>query len=98
MNLGVRGFCVLMATNNDQQKQQKIQMWSEKLAALEKEYLSVMEQRGEAAQAGDLTENAGYQILTEQGEVLSARIGETKKIIKDLGGDLSEETKTAPIV
>lgn len=75
----------------DKQKLQKIQMWSEKLAKLEEEYKSVMEQRGEAAQTGDLTENAAYQMLTEQGEVLSARIGETKKIIKDLGGDLDSD-------
>ena len=68
----------------------KILMWTEKLLALEKEYESIMEQRGEAAAMGDLRENAAYQMLTEQGEVLSARIGETKKIIKDLGGDLEE--------
>ena len=68
-------------------KQEKVKMWTEKLVVLEKEYETVMEQRGEAAQMGDLRENAAYQMLTEQGEVLSARIGETKKIIKDLGGD-----------
>lgn len=71
----------------DDQLKQKIRMWTEKLVNLEKEYESVMEQRGEAAAMGDLRENAAYQMLTEQGEVLSARIGETKKIIKDLGGD-----------
>lgn len=73
--------------NDDKLKQDKIKMWTEKLAGLEKEYESVMEQRGDAAAMGDLRENAAYQMLTEQGEVLSARIGETKKIIKDLGGD-----------
>lgn len=72
---------------NDNLKQEKIKMWTEKLINLEKEYESVMEQRGEAAAMGDLRENAAYQMLTEQGEVLSARIGETKKIIKNLGGD-----------
>lgn len=77
-------------------KQQKIQMWTEKLANLEKEYESTMQQRGEAAAMGDLRENAAYQMLTEQGEVLSVRIGETKKIIKDLGGDLAEESRTGP--
>lgn len=71
-------------------------MWTNKLAALEKEYESTMQQRGEAAQMGDLRENAAYQMLTEQGEVLSARIGETKKIIKDLEGNLTEETRTTP--
>lgn len=71
----------------DDQLKQKIKMWKDKLVNLEKEYESVMEQRGEAAAMGDLRENAAYQMLTEQGEVLSARIGETKKIIKDLGGE-----------
>lgn len=78
----------------DKLKIEKIKVWKDKLIALEKEYDSVMEQRGEAASMGDLRENAAYQMLTEQGEVLSARIGETKKIIKDLGGDVSEESRT----
>lgn len=62
-------------------------MWSEKLATLEKEYASIMAQRGDATDMGDTNENAAYQMLTEQGEVLSARIGETKKILKDLEGN-----------
>lgn len=73
--------------NNDQIKQDKLKMWTEKLVNLEKEYSSIMEQRGAAADMGDLSENSAYQMLTEQGEVLSARIGETKNIIKELGGD-----------
>lgn len=68
-------------------------MWSEKLATLEKEYESIMEQRSSAADMGDTNENAAYQMLTEQGEVLSARIGETKKILKDLEGN--QETSAA---
>lgn len=88
-----RGFLYFVDMTDDQLKQ-KVKIWKDKLANLEKEYDSVMEQRGDAAQMGDLTENAAYQMLTEQGEVLSARIGETKKIIKDLGGD-SEESKPA---
>ncbi len=72
-------------------KQQKIKMWIDKLLELEKEYVTTMEQRGDSAQMGDLRENASYQMLTEQGEVLSARIAETKKIIKDLGGEIPEE-------
>ncbi len=86
----IRGFLHLKTMTDDQLKQ-KIQVWKDKLVNLEKEYESVMEQRGEAAAMGDLRENAAYQMLTEQGEVLSARIGETKKIIKDLGGDLDSE-------
>ena len=72
---------------DDKLKREKIKMWTEKLANLENEYGEIMEQRGEAANMGDLSENSAYQMLTEQGEVLSARIGETKKIIKDLGAD-----------
>lgn len=68
-------------------KKEKLKMWTEKLVALEKEYESVMQQRGELAEMGDLSENATYEMLTEQGEVLSVRIDETKKIIKDLGGN-----------
>lgn len=85
-------MCFGMADNL---KNQKIQMWKDKLEALEKEYVAIMEQRGEAAQMGDLTENAAYQMLTEQGEVLSARIGETKKIIKDLGGEIEDSKSTS---
>lgn len=81
--------------NNNKLKQEKIKMWSDKLADLEKEYALIMEQRGEAAEMGDLSENSSYQMLTEQGEVLSARIGETKKILKELEGG-SEETRNAP--
>ncbi len=74
----------------DKMKQEKVKMWQEKLTALEKEYESLMEQREDAASMGDLHENAAYQMLTEQVEVVSVRIGETKKIIKDLTGSSSE--------
>jgi transcription elongation GreA/GreB family factor len=83
---------------DDKLKQDKIKMWTEKLVALEKEYQLVMQQRGEAAQMGDLSENSAYQMLTEQGEVLSARIGETKKIIKDLGGNPEANKTPEPVV
>ncbi len=77
---------------NNKIKQEKVKMWSEKLATLEKEYASIMEQRGDATDMGDNSENAAYQMLTEQGEVLSARIGETKKILKDLEGNPENST------
>ena len=86
---------VIKIMDNNKLKQEKIKMWTDKLVNLEKEYKSVMEQRGEASAMGDLSENAAYQMLTEQGEVLSARIGETKNIIKELGGELPDEQKTA---
>lgn len=73
-------YNIMMAST----KQEKLKMWKDKLVALEKEYESTMVQRGEAASMGDLRENAAYQMLTEQGEVLSARIAETQKIIREL--------------
>lgn len=69
--------------DKDNLKKQKIKMWQDKLEALQKEYKSTMVQRGEAASQGDLRENAAYAMLTEQGEVLSARIAEYQKIIHD---------------
>lgn len=75
-----------MADKSLLQKKQK--MWQDKLSKLEKDYESTMEQRGEAAAMGDLRENAAYQMLTEQGEVLSARIGETKKILQEIEHEL----------
>ena len=74
----------------DKLQKEKVKMWEDKLIALEKEYESLMGQREDAAEMGDLHENAAYQMLTEQVEVVSARIGETKKIIKDLKGESSE--------
>lgn len=68
-------------------KQQKLKMWQDKLSQLEKEYEKTMQQRGEAAAMGDLRENAAYQMLTEQGEVLSARMNDIQKMIKNLEED-----------
>ena len=63
---------------------EKIEMWTKKMEALEQEYKDTMVQRGEAAAMGDLRENAAYQMLTEQGEVLSARINDIRKVLKEL--------------
>jgi transcription elongation GreA/GreB family factor len=69
---------------------QKLEMWSKKVPQLEKEYEETMVARGEAAREGDLRENAEYQMLTEKGEFISARIGETKKIIAEIKEQLGE--------
>lgn len=68
----------------DNLKAQKITMWKDKLEALEKEYKETMQQRGEAAAMGDLRENIAYQMATEKGEVLSARMSNIQKMIKEL--------------
>jgi len=43
-----------------------------------------MQQRGEAAAMGDLRENIAYQMATEKGEVLSARMSDIQKMIREL--------------
>jgi len=69
-------------------KKQKIQMWTEKLQGLEKDLERVMHEKGEAAQMGDLSENAAYKMALEEADMLRARIDEVRKIIIDLGGEL----------
>lgn len=78
---------------SDKLNKEKLKMWTGKLVELEKEYEEIMAQISEAVSMGDLSENAAYAMLTEQGEVLSARINETKNIIRELGGnpDLHKE-------
>ncbi len=59
-------------------------MWSEKLVILEKELVDTMQEKGDAAKEGDLSENAAYKMALEEADMLRARIGEVKKIISDL--------------
>lgn len=68
----------------DNLKAQKIKMWREKLEALDKEYRDTMRQKGEAAAMGDLRENIAYQMAIEKGEVLSVRMGDIQKMIREL--------------
>jgi transcription elongation GreA/GreB family factor len=63
---------------------QKIQMWADKLKQLQAQFDDVRIRRGEAAREGDLRENAAYIDLTEQAEVLSARINDIQKMIAQL--------------
>ncbi len=63
---------------------QKITMWEKKKAELEERLVQTKLERGEAAQMGDLRENGAYQTLTEEAEVISARINDIEKILKTL--------------
>ncbi len=65
-------------------RRQKIQMWADKLKSLQDQFDDVRIRRGEAAREGDLRENAAYIDLTEQAEVLSARINDIQKMIAQL--------------
>lgn len=70
--------------SEDKLKKEKLDMWKKKAADLEDRLKVVMTQRGEAAAMGDLRENAAYQMLTEEAEVLSARVADIQKMIKSL--------------
>lgn len=74
----------------DKKIEQKLNMWKKKLVELEKKLEVVMQQRGEAAQMGDLSENAAYQFASEEADVYQVRINEVKKIIRDL--EMKKET------
>lgn len=70
--------------NMDKLKQEKINMWKEKLEDLEKKLEQTMQEKGEAASMGDLSENAAYKMALEEADTLQARIDEVRKIISDL--------------
>ncbi len=68
-------------------KKQKIEMWTKKLEDLQKEYDQIRIKRGEAAKEGDLRENAAYHQLTEEAEVISARMNDIQKMLEKLQED-----------
>lgn len=68
----------------DNLTKQKIIMWEKKMEELQKQMEDTMHQRGAAAAMGDLRENAAYHQLTEEAEVLSARISDIQKMIEAL--------------
>ena len=65
-------------------KQQKLKIWKDNLKQLEKELEQVLIKKGQAAQEGDLSENAAYTMAIEDAETTRVRIDEVKKIIADL--------------
>lgn len=69
---------------------QKREMWSKKLEDLRREYDETRIKRGEAAKEGDLRENAAYAQLTEEAEVLSARMNDIQKMVEQIEKELEE--------
>lgn len=67
-------------------KQQKLDMWKKKLEALEKEFVVVLQKKGEAAAMGDLSENAAFLALEEDASTYQVRIKDIKSIIDKLEG------------
>ncbi len=67
-------------------RKEKLKMWKENLADLEKQLSDILIKKGQAAQEGDLSENAAYTMAIEDSETARVRIEEVKKIIRDLEG------------
>lgn len=67
-------------------KQEKIKMWKDNLAQLEKDLAILAAKKGAAAQEGDLSENAAYSLAVEDAETTRVRIEEVKRIIRELEG------------
>lgn len=68
-------------------KQQKLDMWKKKLEALEKEFVIVLQKKGEAAAMGDLRENVAFLTLEEDAATYQVRINDIKSIITKLEGE-----------
>ncbi|KKQ67442.1 MAG: hypothetical protein US86_C0001G0369 [Candidatus Daviesbacteria bacterium GW2011_GWA2_38_24] len=71
----------------------KLKMWQGKLEDLEKELDAISKRKGEAAAMGDLSENAAYQMASEEADIYRTRIVEVQKIIKKLEVDLAKAGK-----
>ncbi|QQG43658.1 MAG: hypothetical protein HYW45_01410 [Candidatus Daviesbacteria bacterium] len=69
---------------NKNVKQEKLKLWKKQQAELEEQLSLAMVKKGEAAQEGDLRENAKYQDAAEQADLLSARLNNIQKMIKEL--------------
>lgn len=63
---------------------EKLQFWRDREKLLEEKFKKKMKQRGEAAQEGDLSENASYEMATQDAQLASAQLAQVKKAIKGL--------------
>ncbi|MBI4035529.1 hypothetical protein HY383_01145 [Candidatus Daviesbacteria bacterium] len=69
---------------DDKLRQEKLKMWKDNLKQLESDLEAIYLKKGQAAQEGDLSENAAYTMAIEDAETARVRIEEIKKIIRDL--------------
>lgn len=78
---------------NKTQLEEKIIFWKKQEVDLEKRFNELMKLRGEAAREGDLSENAGFELRTEEAQVASAQLGNARKTIKKLEEELDGNHK-----
>ncbi len=74
---------------NKKQLLEKLAFWKKQEIELEERFNKLMLLRGEAAREGDLKENAGYELRTEEAQVASAQLGQARKSIKKIEEELS---------
>lgn len=67
-------------------REEKLKMWKENLKQLEDQLAATMLKKGQAAQEGDLSENAAYTMAIEDAVTLRVQIEQVKRIIKELEG------------
>ncbi len=65
-------------------KDEKLKMWQKQADQLQQDLDGAYKRKGEAAQEGDLRENAAYQMAIEDSEMISARLAGIQKLIKEL--------------
>lgn len=59
-------------------------MWKKKESELQSKLLKTMQEKGVEAAKGDLSENAGYQLLSDDADTIRAQLANVQKIIHDL--------------
>ena len=73
---------------NKKQLGEKLIFWKKQEKELEERFNNLMLLRGEAAREGDLSENAGFELRTEEAQVASVQLGQARKTIKKLEEEL----------
>ncbi len=69
-------------------QQAKLEMWTKKLAENQANLEDAMRRKGEAAQMGDLSENAAYKMAIEEIEMAQAREREITSILENIKKNL----------
>lgn len=63
---------------------EKLKMWEQRKAEIQKKLADVMQKKGAAAQEGDLSENTAYQFASEEAEMLHVQLTNLQKMIREL--------------
>lgn len=68
--------------------EEKLKFWKKQETELQERFDKLMKLRGEAAREGDLSENAGFELRTEEAQVASAQLAQAKKSIRKIEEEL----------